>query len=49
MTAIGAAISRFDDDTKESFINLYSKVDADVSIDDAQDEDGNSTSTKCPF
>ena len=49
MTAIGAAISRFDDDTKESFINLYSKVDADVSIDDAQDEDDNSTSTKCPF
>jgi len=53
MTAIGAAISRFDDDTKESFLNLYSKVDADVSIDDVQDEDGNSTSTststKCPF
>jgi len=47
MTAIGAAISRFEDDTKESFLNLYSKVDADVSIDDVQDEDGNST--KCPF
>ena len=47
MTAIGAAISRFDDDTKESFLNLYSKVDADVSITDGQDENGNST--KCPF
>jgi MoxR-like ATPase len=51
MTAIGAAISRFDDDTKESFLNLYSKVDADVSIDateQGQDE-GVTDSGKCPF
>ena len=55
MTAIGAAISRFDDDTKESFLNLYSKVDADaIALDegialaeqiDADEDNG----AKCPF
>jgi len=30
MTAINMAIARFDDDTKEGFLNLYTKVDGDV-------------------
>lgn len=30
MTAINMAISRFDDDTKEGFLSLYSKVDIDA-------------------
>jgi len=30
MTAITMAISRFDDDTKEGFLSLYTKVDADA-------------------
>jgi len=30
MTAINMAISRFDDDTKEGFLNLYTKVDGDA-------------------
>jgi MoxR-like ATPase len=53
MTAIGAAISRFDDDTKESFLNLYSKVDADavaydegVAVAEQIDADNGA---KCPF
>jgi len=52
MTAIGAAISRFDDDTKESFLNLYSKVDADVSTSASDTETVESTTSAdddCPF
>lgn len=53
MTAIGAAISRFDDDTKESFLNLYSKVDADaIAFDEgvavAEQIDAEN-GAKCPF
>ena len=44
MSAIEAAISRFDDDTRESFLNLYSKVDGDAATDTEADD-----STKCPF
>ena len=32
MKAIDLCIARFDDDTKEAFLDLYSKVDADVSV-----------------
>ena len=32
MEAIKMAISRFDDDTKEGFLNLYTKVDADAAV-----------------
>ena len=32
MTAINMAIARFDDDTKEGFLNLYTKVDGDVPV-----------------
>ena len=38
MTAIDMAISRFDDDTKEGFLNLYTKVDADATTDAQEDE-----------
>ena len=34
--AIDLCISRFDDDTKEAFLDLYSKVDAGVIIDDKE-------------
>jgi len=32
MTAINMAIARFDDDTKEGFLNLYTKVDGDAPV-----------------
>ena len=32
-------INRFDDDTKTSFLDLYSKVDSEVVLDDTSDED----------
>ena len=38
MTAINMAISRFDDDTKEGFLNLYTKVDADASTETEEEE-----------
>ena len=38
MTAINMAISRFDDDTKEGFMNLYTKVDADASTETEEEE-----------
>ena len=38
MTAINMAISRFDDDTKEGFLNLYTKVDADASAETEDEE-----------
>ena len=48
--AIDLCLARFDDDTKEAFMNLYSKVDADINMGDDDDSstvsaDGN----KCPF
>ncbi len=42
MTAIELCVSRFDDDTKQSFIDLYTKVDAGVDLNaetDVSDED----------
>ena len=39
MTAINMAISRFDDDTKEGFLNLYTKVDADAQVATADEGD----------
>lgn len=50
MKSIGLSISRFDDDTKESFLNLYTKVDGDVEIADAgDDEDSGTKDNVCPF
>ena len=36
--AIGVCINRFDDETKQSFIELYDKVDADFEFDKVEDE-----------
>ena len=36
--AMSMCISRFDAETKESFLDLYSKVDAGVSVDDIMNE-----------
>ena len=38
MLAIEMCVSRFDEDTKESFIDLYTKVDAGVNVMDAPDD-----------
>jgi len=46
--AIGFCLARFDDDTKEAFLNLYSKVDADMAP--AADEAVASTeNSECPW
>lgn len=34
MKAIGLCLNRFDDDTKTSFVDLYTKVDAGASIEE---------------
>jgi len=36
--AIGVCVNRFDDETKQSFLELYDKVDADFEFDKAEDE-----------
>jgi len=48
--ALAMCLARFDDDTKQGFMDLYDKVDGDVDLNnvadtDATDEDSNS----CPF
>jgi hypothetical protein len=49
--AIAFCLARFDDDTKEAFLNLYSKVDADMQMGD--DENAPATASaqgnECPF
>ena len=44
--AIDMSLARFDRDTKEAFLSLYSKIDGEIN---ASPEDGASTDTKCPF
>ena len=44
--AIDMSLARFDRDTKEAFLSLYSKIDGEM---EASPEDGASTDTKCPF
>ena len=39
MKAIELCVSRFDDDTKESFIDLYTKIDAGEDVQNASDSD----------
>ena len=48
--AIAMCLARFDDDTKEGFLSLYSKVDAEVEM-TTENADGVKTSddTVCPF
>ena len=46
--AIALCLARFDEDTKEAFLNLYSKVDADVEV----SEESSATATdsqECPW
>ena len=38
MKAIRVCVNRFDEETKQSFIELYDKVDADVDLDSAEDK-----------
>jgi hypothetical protein len=38
MKAIQMCINRFDDDTKVSFADLYSKIDAGVQIEESSEE-----------
>jgi len=52
--ALAMCLARFDDDTKEAFLNLYSKVDADMQVGDTIDADGETVNASaegnaCPF
>ena len=52
--ALAMCLARFDDDTKEAFLSLYGKVDADANMNDSdslEDADGVATitDTDCPF
>jgi len=40
MKAINLCIARFDDDTREAFLDLYTKVDSGVSFEDPEEEAG---------
>ena len=46
--AIGMCLARFDDDTREAFLSLYGKVDAEAEMDSVE-EVATSTDTECPF
>ena len=37
MKSIQVCVNRFDDETKQSFLELYDKVDADVDLEAAED------------
>ena len=39
MKSIELCVARFDDDTKESFLNLYTKIDAGVTVDTLNNDD----------
>ena len=49
--AIALCLARFDDDTKEAFLSLYGKVDAEANMDEAASNAVNpeGVDTKCPF
>ena len=50
MTAINMAVSRFDDETKEGFISLYTKIDAEVVMaDESETPAEGGASSDCPF
>jgi len=38
MKAIQVCVNRFDDETKQAFLELYDKVDADVDLDNLEDK-----------
>ena len=39
LKSVELCVNRFDDDTKESFLNLYTKIDAGVKVEDLQKQD----------
>ncbi len=39
MKAIKVCVNRFDDETKQSFIELYDKIDAGVDMNEEESED----------
>jgi hypothetical protein len=49
--ALTLCLARFDEDTQETFLNLYDKVDADTDFnaDDAGDTATSHESNECPF
>ena len=46
LKAVELCVARFDDETKESFLDLYKKVDADASNPDASDDDSDDADEK---
>jgi hypothetical protein len=38
MKSIQVCVNRFDDDTKQAFLELYDKVDADVDLEQIKEE-----------
>jgi hypothetical protein len=46
--ALGKCLARFDDDTKETFMRLYDKVDAETDF-DAEEQPASVTGNECPF
>ena len=50
MTAINMAVSRFDDETKEGFLSLYTKIDAEVVMaPEGETPSEGGASSDCPF
>jgi hypothetical protein len=51
MKAIGLCLNRFDEDTKASFLDLYTKVDAGINLDvvDVIPIEETGTSDEVPF
>ena len=49
--AIAMCLARFDDDTRDGFLSLYGKVDADSNMESAAEDatDPEGVDTKCPF
>jgi hypothetical protein len=46
MKAIAMCVARFDDQTKETFMDLYSKLDDKVSMPSDEEENGDSESSE---
>ena len=47
--AIGMCLARFDDDTRDGFLSLYGKVDADIDMTNSDSSVNLDDNTKCPF
>jgi len=51
MKALKLCLARFDEDTQETFLNLYDKVDVDTDLngEDVAENSVNATDNECPF